>query len=146
MNSILILSGCLIINKSNELLLWHRLDHDHYETPGGKIKVDECKDFNNPTIEELKNAAKRELYEELKNAEFSELKYFEKVEFAIPCGKKAIAYKFITKIIKGKPEINEPELFDKIEFIPIKNIERYKISPDLVLLTKKIRNYFTISL
>jgi len=38
MNKILILSGCLVINDKKEVLLLHRKDHNHYETPGEKLK------------------------------------------------------------------------------------------------------------
>ena len=46
----IILSGCFIINENNELLLLHRKDHNHYETPGGKVDVGECIDSNNPVL------------------------------------------------------------------------------------------------
>ena len=37
-NGVLILSGCLVVNENKELLLLYRKDHNHYETPGGKVK------------------------------------------------------------------------------------------------------------
>ena len=57
-----ILSGCLIINEKNEILLLYRNDHKHYETPGGKVEPDECKKPEKPTIEELAKTPERETY------------------------------------------------------------------------------------
>jgi|SRR3989344_622508 len=136
----IILSGCIILNENNEILLLYRKDHNHYETPGGKLNPDECLNFENPTTEELAKAAKRELFEELGNKiRIKDIYYFGNVEFTIPDGRKAIANKFIVKIY-GEPVINEPERFSKIEYIPIKSLEKYPISPDLKLLLHKIKN------
>lgn len=139
MNKI-VLSGGLIINEEKELLLLYRDKHEHYETPGGKVELEKCQDPENPSIEELKRDAKREILEELgQEIILSELKYFGKVEFTIPDGRKATANKFTTRIISGKPRLNEPELFSKLDYLPIKNLENYPISPDLKLLLPKIK-------
>jgi len=91
-----ILSGCIII-KDKSVLLLHRLKHNHYETPGGK--VEDCKDPENPTIEELRREAKREVLEELGNIKLSGLKYFGKEEFIEELQKPNKA--FIDAIKKG---------------------------------------------
>ena len=136
----IILSGCLIINNKKELLLLYRKKHQHYETPGGKIKESECKDIKNPSIEELKNAATRELFEELgEDMVISDLKFFGAKEFVIPDGRESVANKFIVKIISGTPKINEPELFSKLEWLPISKLEEYPLSPDLKLFREKIK-------
>jgi 8-oxo-dGTP pyrophosphatase MutT (NUDIX family) len=130
----LILSGGIIINDRKEMLLLYRKDHKHYETPGGKVRLDECKNQDKPTIEDLARTAERELREEIGNVKTEGLRYFGKVEFIIPDGKKAIANKFLTRIISGKPQIAEPEKFSRLEYLPISRLEEYPISPDLKLL------------
>ena len=141
----IILSGCLIVNEKSEILLLYRKDHKHYETPGGKIISEECSNPENPSIEDLAKTAERELYEELgDNIKVEELKYFGKVEFKIPVGRIAIANKFLTSIESGKPRINEPKIFSKLEYLPIKNLEHYPISPDLKLLLPKLKKYLKL--
>lgn len=139
-NNYLILAGNLIVNDKKEILLLHRSDHNHYETPGGKLEKSECVDFDNPSIDEIKSASQRELIEELGNGfEFSKLKLFSFVKFKIPNGQKAICYKFITKIISGTPKIMEPNTFDSLEWLPINKLEKYNISADLKLLLNKLK-------
>lgn len=133
----MILSGCLIINDNKELLLLHRKDHDHWETPGGK--VEDTKEAI-PTRKELRNNAIREVFEELgTDIMIAELEYFENVSFKAPNGKKAIAHKFFTWIIEGTPIIAEPETFDKLEYIPIDKLEEYPVSPDLKLFLPRLQ-------
>ncbi len=137
----LILSGCLVFNNKNEILLLYKKSHKHYETPGGKVEGVECSNKEDPTIEDLKNAASRELFEELGNdIKIDELQYFTKIEFTIPDGRKAVAHKFITKILSGEPKLNEPEVFNKLEYLPIKRLEEFPISPDLKLIINLLKN------
>lgn len=136
----IILSGCLIINEKKEVLLLYRKDHQHYETPGGKIRLNECSNPNNPTIADLSKTAEREAYEEIGNGiKLAPLNYFGKVEFIIPDGRKAVANKFLTKIVSGKPRLNEPEQFSKMDYLPIARLEEYPISPDLKLLLEELK-------
>ncbi|MFP4111467.1 MAG: NUDIX domain-containing protein [Candidatus Woesearchaeota archaeon] len=140
----MILSGCLIY-KEKSILLLYRKDHDHYETPGGKLEKTECLDMDNPTIEELSKTALREVHEELGNRiELSELKYFGNVEFIAPNGKKAVANKFLAKIISGVPTIAEPDKFSRLEYISIEELEKKNISQDLRLLMPELRKYFDV--
>ena len=135
---ILILSGCLVINNKKEILMLFKKNHKHYETPGGK--VENCKDPLKPTIEELKREAQRETYEELGNdIKISEPKYFGNISFTILDGRIAIAHKFTTTILEGTPKNNEPEVFDHIKWIPIKELEQHPISPDFIDLMPKIK-------
>ena len=137
----IILSGCLILNDKNELLLLHRKDHNHYETPGGKVDIGECLDPNNPSKSELKKTAQREVYEELgTKIVLAPLEYFGFVEFTVPDGRIAVANKFLTKIISGKPELAEPELFDRFDYLKITNLDLYTISPDLTLFLNQLRD------
>ena len=81
----LILSGCFIINTKQEILLLHRRDHAHYETPGGKVDLTDCVDGYNITEDDLLRTAERELYEELGSGfTCQKLSYFGSVEFTIP--------------------------------------------------------------
>ncbi|HLC58686.1 MAG TPA: NUDIX hydrolase [Candidatus Nanoarchaeia archaeon] len=137
----LVVAGSLIFNDKDEVLLLFRKDHQHYETPGGKINDEDCEDPKNRKIEDLKRTAERELYEELgSDIRFEDLQYFTKVEFTIPDGRKAIAHKFVTKLISGKPKINEPEVFSKFDWLPIKDLDKYPVSPDLKLLAPILKS------
>lgn len=136
----IILSGCLVVNDKREILLLYRKDHKHYETPGGKVRLNECIDPDSPEIADFARCAERELYEELGDEiKILELKYFCNVEFKVPDGRTAIAYKFLTKIISGKPRLAEADLFSGFSWIPIESIEDYPVSPDLKLLTSKLK-------
>ena len=128
----IVLSGCFIIKDGKILLLYKKI-HNHYETPGGKVEDNES----------IEKTAERETYEELgTNIRLDKLTYFGKTEFEIPDGRLAVAHKFITKIISGEPKLNEPEVFSKFDYLPINELEKYKISPDLKLLLPKIKDYF----
>ncbi len=136
----IVLSGCLIINDKKEILLLFRKDHKHYETPGGKVEASECLDPNNPSIDELRKTAEREVFEELgNNIRISKPEYFGKVEFVVPDGRKAFANKFITKIISGEPIVAEPDIFEKFDYLQINKLQDYPISPDLRLFLKKYK-------
>ncbi|MGV8162022.1 MAG: NUDIX hydrolase [Candidatus Nanoarchaeia archaeon] len=136
----LILSGCLVIDNKKRVLLLYRRDHRHYETPGGKLKPEDCENIKDIGIVDLSRTAKRELHEEL-GAEFETdpLVYFGSVEFKTPDGRIAIANKFITQITSGTPKVNEPKIFEKFEYIKISELEKYNLSPDLKLLLPKIK-------
>ncbi len=137
-----LLSGCLILNDRKEVLLLYRRDHNHYETPGGKVRLRECSNPKNPAIVDLARTAEREAYEELGNdIKLAELSYFLKVEFAIPDGRKAVAHKFLTKILSGKPRLNEPDTFSKMDYLPVETLEEYSISPDLQLFLEELKSH-----
>src|SRR3989344_1503680 len=143
----LLLSGCLILNKNNELLLLYRKDHGFYETPGGKVEHSECFDFENPKVEELKKTAERELFEELgNNIKISGLEFFGSIEFKIPNGRLAVANKFVTKLISGIPIINEPNNFSKLDYLSVSSLETFPLSSDMKLLLpdlkKRLPNFF----
>lgn len=136
----IILAGCLVINKKREVLLLYRKKHGHYETPGGRVRTEECSNPENPTIDDLLKTAKRELFEELgDDIKVEQLEYFGKVAFTIPDGRLAIANKFVTKILSGKPKVNEPGDFSTFDYLPIETLEKYPISPDLKLLIPKLK-------
>lgn len=141
-NGRIILSGCFIVNDKKEVLLLYREDHKHYETPGGKVRLSECSNQENPTIEDLSKTAEREVYEELgDDIKLTELSYFGKVEFIIPDGRKSIANKFLTRIVSGTPRLNEPDKFSKMDYLSVKRLEEYPISPDLKLFLDELKSH-----
>ncbi|MCD4759668.1 NUDIX hydrolase [archaeon] len=136
----ILLSGCFVLNDKREILLLYRKKHGHYETPGGKVHLEECSNPDNLTIEDLAKTAERETYEELGDKlKIGELTYFGKAEFKIPDGRLAIAHKFVTSIIRGSPKLTEPELFSRMDWLPIDRLGDYAISPDLKLLLPEIK-------
>lgn len=142
----IILSGNLIINSDNtRIYLLYRKDHRHYETPGGKVRPEECQNYSRPTRQELEKAAERELFEELSGIKrIISRRYFRAVKFNVPDGREAIAHKFIVRII-GEPRPNEDN-FDlkKSRWLPIKTLEKYHLSPDLKMLLPAIKEYVGI--
>lgn len=138
----IVLSGCFIINEKREILLLYRRDNQYYETPGGKVRLDQCEDQENPSLDELKDTAKKGLYEKLgEDVRFGELEFFNKVEFMLSDGRKAVAHKFITQILEGKPVVNEPNVFERFDWINVTELEGRPLSPDLILLSKKIKDF-----
>lgn len=134
------LSGMLIYNDKEEVMLLHRIDHDHYETPGGKVDDLDCKNPKKPTEKDYRNAAIRETFEEAgQEFIFEDPEYVGNVTFLKPKGKEAIAHKFKTRIVFGKPEIKEPKTFDKIKWFSKEELEKEnsKISNDLKLFLKE---------
>lgn len=138
----IVLAGCLVINNKKEVLLLYRKDHHHYETPGGKVRLEECENEGIVAIDDLAKTAERELFEELgSDIKIEKLKYFGKIEFMIPDGRLAIAHKFLTRIVEGAPKINEPDLFTKMDYLPMDKLEKFPISPDLRLLIPILKKY-----
>lgn len=139
----LLLAGVLLVNDDNEICLLYRKDHQHYETPGGKVDPTDHPGSETPTFEQIRNAAQRELSEELgQQMVYSELAYFGAVDFAIPDGRRAVATKFLCKFEGGAPKVGEPETFSHFKFIPITELESYPLSPDLKLLLPRLVAYF----
>jgi ADP-ribose pyrophosphatase YjhB (NUDIX family) len=134
MGDVIILVSCMIINDKKEILLLFKKKHGFYETPGGKVHDNE----------DLETAALRELKEELGGEiKISPLKIFvDKHKFTIPDGRRAELTKFVGSYLSGKPVLMEPDIFDHFKWIPIKNIEQFEISPDLVELTSKLKKEF----
>jgi len=132
-------SGIIIINnKKSEpaILLLERKDHKHWELPGGKV---EFKDkINGSKIDTLKNAALREVKEEtgiyLKN-KLSDMKPFY-IDFISPEGKKRRSYNFIA--FSNKYPVLEKG-FSDWEYIPLSNLKKYKLAPNVIILDKRIK-------
>lgn len=140
----LILSGAIITNSEKQILLLLKKTHNHYELPGGKVNLEECKDSANPTLEELSQNAEREAYEELgDDIVLDNLIYFAKIEFMIPDGRQGLGYNFTTRIISGKPRINEPDNFSDLKYFDIDELDNLNIAPNLRLLLPKLRELQT---
>ena len=132
----------MVVNDFGEILLLHRKDHDHYETPGGKVSEKDLSPESKEITEDvLRRAAIRELREEVgEYVKIGALELFVNGhEFNIPDGRKAVVYKFVTHYKVGLPRIMEPDKFDRFDWIPIRRIERYNVSPDLKDLSERIK-------
>lgn len=100
--------GCHI-EKNEKLLLLHRIDKNHWELPGGKKEPGETPE----------QAAKREAEEET-GCKIEIIEYIGFVDFETKKGEKR-SHQFKAKIISGEPRVTEPETFDKIDYIDIKD-------------------------
>lgn len=135
-----ILAGCIVINSKHQIYLLWRNKHSWYETPGGKINPEECKDIHEPTIKELENAALRELKEEVKGiTKISNPSYLFSQDFQIPGKGEATAHKFLVRI-EGELSPNE-DIFneEKSRFLEIKDLDKVPLSRDLTLLLPKLQ-------
>jgi len=142
LNGRIILASCLIVNDKRELLLLYRPEHEHYETPGGHVDKEDCKNPTKPTLEDFARAAIREGHEELGPVEFSQPTLFAEVHFNTPKGIPATVYKFLTKITQGTPKIAEPELFTKLEYVPITELHKKSLAPDFTHFLKKLQDSY----
>lgn len=112
-------AGCVVL-KNNSILLFHRIDKDWYELPGGKAESDEF----------LENTAVREFKEEL-GAEVEIVRklgktIFKSVEFELD-------YTWFLARLKNEEdlEIGEIESFDRFEYIPIKDLKKHRLSTNM---------------
>lgn len=139
----LILSGNLLMHPDypSQIYLLFRKKHKHYETPGGKVEANECLNPKKPTEKELMKTALRELLEEVSGIEnIYSMKHFSDVKFSIPDGRKGVAHKFLT-VADGNFQVGEPDIFDskKSGIIKIQDLDKIKLSPDLVLIREKLK-------
>jgi 8-oxo-dGTP pyrophosphatase MutT (NUDIX family) len=121
------LAGCVIIN-NKKILLLQRLKTGWYELPGGKLHDNESP----------REAAKREFKEELK----CDAGVIRKIGIKAfkENGKILVYHWFLAKIKNGQvPQLGEPEKFNRFRYIPITNISRYKLSPNMRNLVSKLK-------
>jgi 8-oxo-dGTP diphosphatase len=118
MNKI-VLAGCIIPNNDSILLL-QRKKTNWYELPGGKIKKSELPE----------DAAKRELKEEL----MCDIEIIRRV------GTRDFEEKgyvmtyiwFLAKIKKGQtPKIGEPDKYSSYKYVPIAELSKHRLSPNM---------------
>ena len=138
-NNRVVNSGIIIVNhKKSEpsILLLERKDHKHWEIPGGKVELKDK--INKSKFDTLKDAALREVKEEtgiyLKN-KLSDMKPFY-IDFISPEGKKRRSYNFIA--FSNKYPVLEKG-FSDWEYIPISNLKKYKLAPNVIILEKLIK-------
>ncbi|MFT4308153.1 MAG: NUDIX hydrolase [Candidatus Woesearchaeota archaeon] len=131
----LILASALVI-KDRSILLLHRTDHDDYETPGGKLRADECTDPHHPTREELLACALRELSEEV---ECTAEPFGDPIEhhFTVRDGRNAYVVKFPMRYVSGSLTPKE-DIFDEARLVPIEELHDLRLSPDLSELLDEI--------
>ncbi|MBU1854620.1 MAG: NUDIX hydrolase [Nanoarchaeota archaeon] len=111
------------ISKNKRLLLIHRIDKNHWELPGGKIKTGETKE----------ETAIRETKEEI-GCDIEIIEYLGFTDFKIK-NETIRSHQFKAKIINGTPTIREKEYFNKIAYIDIEKEER--LAPNIrVKLTR----------
>lgn len=112
------LAGCIIKDKRGRILLLHRntADWQHWEIPGGKIE----------TGEKAEETAVRETKEEvcvdveiirlLGRQTFKEKDY--KLDYAW----------YEAKIVNGKVEAGEPEIFDEVKYFAVGEMDKVTLS------------------
>lgn len=124
-------SGIIIFNK-DKILLIKRKDKKHWELPGGKIKLI---DSGKTKKETLKNAAIREVFEEV-NLKPKILNYSPfYIDFTTPDNVKRRSYNFIAESSKiGK--IKEKNIFSDIKYISVIDLDtnKYNLAPNVITL------------
>ncbi|MDD3175585.1 MAG: NUDIX hydrolase [Candidatus Nanoarchaeia archaeon] len=120
------LSGCVIVNKKEEMLLLWKIKHQHYEFPGGKVE-------NGETLEQT---AFRECQEEL-GIDVTIIKCLGCEEFTID-GDNYKSYKYLGIIENNQtPKVNEPEKFEKLFWLPIRKYQIYSCAPNVKSFCQK---------
>ena len=121
-------AGCVIV-KNNSILLLHRIDKDWWEVPGGKAEQGET----------LEQTAAREFKEEL-GATVEIIRelgktIFRSVEFELD-------YTWFLATLKNGEsiKIGEPKNFDRIEYIPLDDLKKNKLSTNMQNLALGIEN------
>ena len=118
------LSGAVIYNESNEILLIHRntYNREQWELPGGKIEENESPEET--AIRELKE----ELSVDIKIIKFLGSTYFEEDRFIMKYNW------FEAKIVTGIPALKE-EKFDKLKYFSNEELQKLKD------LSKNMKNF-----
>ncbi len=122
------LAGCVII-KDDAILLLHRIKTDWYELPGGKVEENE----------DPQTTAIRELKEEL-NIDVEIIRKIGQKDFSE--NNNVMHYTWYLAEMKENqiPRINEPEKFDRFEYINIKDLQNHQLSPNMVNFSSFTQN------
>jgi 8-oxo-dGTP diphosphatase len=113
------LSGCAIIER-NRLLLLKKIEHSHYEFPGGGIEPGETPE----------QAAIREAKEEL-GCDVELLGYYGTIKFTAK-GRAFISHLFYAKPKKGQtPFIAEKDVFSALAWVPLPAPKDYSLAPNV---------------
>ena len=120
------LSGCVVINDNEELLLLWKRKHQHYEFPGGKVEEGES----------FEETALRECKEEL-GVDVTIIRYIGYEKFEID-GKTFQSHEYLG-IIKGNqvPKVNEPEIFERLFWLPMRKYKDYNCAPNVKVFCQK---------
>ncbi len=121
------LAGCVIL-QDNSILLLHRISKDEYELPGGK--VDEGETPEETAIRELKEEFQCDvdIIRELGAKDFHDNSFIGTYHW------------FLARIQDGqKPALGEPEKFSHYRYVPIDELEKYKLSPNMKNLLEEIK-------
>jgi len=123
-------SGIIIINK-DKILLVERKDKKHWEIPGGKVKF---LDAGKTKKDTLRNTAVREVFEEV-NLKPKILEKYSPfyIDFETPDKVKRRSYNFIGESTK-EPKITENKIFSNAKYIAVKDLEKYKLAPNVKTL------------
>lgn len=123
------LSGCVIVNDKDEVLLLWKNNRQHFELPGGKVEVDE----------DIKTTAIRECKEEI-GVDVIIKKYLGYEDLDID-GTFFQSHKFTAVIKQGQePIVNEPEAFEKLFWMPLKKYTEYICAPNVKSFCQKYVN------
>ena len=130
-----VLASALVI-KDRSILLLHRIDHDHYETPGGKLSDVDRSDPDLITRDDLLRCALRELSEEV---DCIAEPYAAAIEhrFTLRDGRSAYVAKFPMRFVSGSLALREP-IFDEARFVTLSEFAQIRLAPDLVELRERI--------
>lgn len=118
------LAGCNIY-KDNSVLMLHRIDSNHWEFPGGKVREGE----------DLEGTALRETEEEI-GCRVRIIRYLGPVKFNHK-DKEFESNQFDSEIVEGFPKINENNIFDDLRYIPFKELENIKLAPNVKIYYEK---------
>lgn len=121
------LAGCIIL-EDDKILLLNRKKTGWYELPGGKI--DEGESLENTAIRELKEelSCDIEIISKFGEKDFEENGYIMKYHW------------FIANIKEGQNlKIGEPETFDHFKYIPLNELSKNKLSPNMQNLIKELK-------
>jgi len=129
MNERIELAGGVIQNTDKEILLLHRNTPalNHWEMPGGKVKLEEKPEA----------AACRELREEL-GVHVTRAKWLGESVFSAQG--KDYKYQWYQTEVSGRPQIMEPDTFDELHFFPEYRLRRMMsvLSPNMLAFVKQL--------
>lgn len=124
------LAGCVITDQENRVLLLHRIDHNQWQLPGGRIKPDETPE----------QAARREASDELGLA----VSIISKLGEGIFSQGEVVYHCEWYRVheYEGDPLLEQPELYDDFQYHNLLryDIGRLALSPNVARLVNSIED------